>query len=329
MQLRKLILLIIAQMLFASTVSLVFAQQKPQGHLPKMRAVKIYLYRSAAENRPEIPGRLVPVRREIFDYKLLEGSLKALLEGTTEKELSRNLRSFIHSLELYSARIRNQTAEINFVYDQSDIDEKKLWTYDPMRSHFIEAVERTARQFPNVKRVSICVEGYADFINPNRQKRAKCPFETFSPSPPRRAAVNELREVDIYLDNRYAPVTEWGARLPEPVKRLVNARSFLTEALKALVAGETETERKHGYGPVAYGAQFVSVHLKDKKALARFTMPAGAKFPNENTRRVFYYAVEETLSQFYNEVAKVEVCLDGVRNFYEPNGTLPEKCEQE
>ena len=75
---------------------------------------------------------------------------------------------------------------------------------------------------------------------------------------------------------------------------------------------------------MSYGARFVSAQIKKQKALVNFTMPPGAKFPDRNAPLEFYFAVQDTILQFWNEIEEVEICLDGNRNFYsESNEVMP------
>jgi hypothetical protein len=102
----------------------------------------------------------------------------------------------------------------------------------------------------------------------------------------------------------------------------------LNETLKAFDAGATDAERRQGWSSAAYGARFVSARLKNKKAFVRFTMPAGAKFPDRFAPHEFNFAVSDTVLQFWNEIDEIEVCLDGIIDFY---AEYPERipCEQE
>src|SRR5688500_1898567 len=52
----------------------------------KTRVIKIYLYRQADENRPLIDGKLVPVKRRIFDYEPLYGAMQSLRAGEIESD---------------------------------------------------------------------------------------------------------------------------------------------------------------------------------------------------------------------------------------------------
>ena len=72
----------------------------------------------------------------------------------------------------------------------------------------------------------------------------------------------------------------------------------------------------------------MAARIKNKKAFVRFKMPPGAKFPDRFAPLGFYFAVTETVLQFWNEIDEVEVCLDGVSDFY-ADSPEPRPCELE
>lgn len=151
----------------------------------KTRDVTIYVYGEFDADKGV--RKIVPVYREIVDYRPLDQALKLLFKGTTEDERNRGLSDINLDLKFYSARIRNRTAQINLKLDakyEENLEES--WEGGGFRyDKFAEAVERTARQFDGVERVSICINGignYADF----GAKRVKCSFPMFSPDKPAR-----------------------------------------------------------------------------------------------------------------------------------------------
>jgi hypothetical protein len=327
-KMKKLILTIAAVLtIAAASFAPVTAQKRTQKEiLPKTRDVTIYVYRKPSEKSGEFSGALVPVRRRIIDYEPLDAALKLLLRGANQDEQKRNLTNFIFGLEFYSARVRNKTAQINFKFDNPEIALESWEGGGFDHENFVKAVSQTAGQFPGVERVSICVDGMKNYIN--YDQTGKCPFPMFPPAPPRVVPPGEMRDVEIYLNHEKAPVLPMGARVALPVKRRVKAADFLNETLKAFDAGATEAERKQGWSAATYGARFVSARLKNKKAFVRFTMPAGAKFPDRFAPHGFRFAVTDTVLQFWNEIDEIEVCLDGIIDFY---AEYPERipCEQE
>lgn len=327
---RKSILkIVIAFSIIAASLASVSAQKKsPQEKLPKTRDVTIYVYQRPAETSGEFFGALVPVRRTIIDYRPLDAALKLLLRGANQNEQKRNLTNFIFGLEFHSARVRNKTAQINFKFDNPEIALESWEGGGFDHENFVKAVNRTAKQFPGIERVSICVDGMKNYTNFDRSNSGKCAFPMFPPAPPRVVPPDEFWDAEIYLNHSSAPVLPMGARSSLPVKRRVKAADFLNETLKAFDAGATDAERRRGWSSATYGARFVSARLKNKKAFVRFTMPAGAKFPDRFSPLEFNFAVTDTVLQFWNEIDEIEVCLDGIIDFY---AEYPERipCEQE
>ncbi|HEX8246902.1 MAG TPA: GerMN domain-containing protein [Pyrinomonadaceae bacterium] len=325
---RKLILTIAAVLTIVAASFASVAAQKKSGmeKLPKTREITIYVYQKPAETSGEFHGKIVPVRRKIIDYKPLDAALKLLLRGANKDEQNRNLTNFIFGLNFYSVRVRNKTAQINFKFDNPEIALESWEGGGFDHENFVKAVSRTASQFPGVERVSICVDGMKNYANYDRT--SKCPFPMFPPAPPRAVPPGEVWDVEIYLNHRDAPVLPMGVRDALPVKRRVKAADFLNKTLKAFDAGATDAERKQGWNSATYGARFVSARIKNKKAFVNFTMPAGAKFPGRFEPLEFKFAVEDTVLQFWNEIDEIEICLNGISDFY---ADYPERipCEQE
>lgn len=159
-------------------------QKKSEAKLPKTRDIVIYVYDNSLEStneNEEYPRqrRIVPLRRTILNDKPLSRALKMLLKGTTEDELyDRHLSSVATDLKFFSARIKNRTAEINLKFEDEEIVNES-WEGSGFRNEdFVKAVELTAKQFPGIERVSICVNGvenYADFGS----EPIKCSFGMF------------------------------------------------------------------------------------------------------------------------------------------------------
>lgn len=140
----------------------------------KTREVIIYVYQRPPESDK---GKIVPVKRKIVDYEPLSQALKLLLKGANEAEGKRNLESFIFELDFVSARIKNGTAQIHFKFQNPSIALESWEGGGFDRENFNLAVERTARQFPEVKRVSFCISGKKGYTND--EPEGKCPFKMF------------------------------------------------------------------------------------------------------------------------------------------------------
>jgi hypothetical protein len=142
----------------------VFGQSSPRrSRAPKKREVWIYVLRSDDGN----PSGLVAVKRKVRAGYVLQDTFKALAIGATENEEDTGLTSFI-AFEFVSVKLNGRTARIDF-----KSGEEFGWG-EPMRTFFAEAVEKTARQFPEIKRVRICVDGIEDYWRIDAVKHKKC-----------------------------------------------------------------------------------------------------------------------------------------------------------
>ena len=126
--------------------------------------------------------KIVPVQREIVDYRPLDQAFKLFLEGPTEDEENRGLSRLVFDLKFYSARIRNKTAEINLRLEREEYIQESWEGAGFMPEQFVEAVELTAKQFPGVERVSICINGIENYLDFGATKNKKCPFPMFAPA---------------------------------------------------------------------------------------------------------------------------------------------------
>lgn len=155
----------------------------PQKAAPvKTRGVTIYVYGEFDADKGR--HKIVPVYREIVDYRPLDQALKLLTEGTTEDERNRGLSDLVLDLKFHSARVRQKTAQINLKLNAKyEENLEEAWEgggfhYD----QFVEAVELTARQFPGIEKVSICINGIENYTDFGRTKKIKCSFPLFPPA---------------------------------------------------------------------------------------------------------------------------------------------------
>lgn len=148
----------------------------------RMLDVAIYLELLSQEANGESTKILVPVPRRIANYRPFEATLKLLLAGTTEGEITRSLSPVVTDLKFYSARVRNRTAQINLEFENETIVEESWEGSGFDNEKFVKAVELTARQFPGIERVSICVNGIENYTNFDHAKWIKCSFPMFPPA---------------------------------------------------------------------------------------------------------------------------------------------------
>jgi hypothetical protein len=104
---------------------------------------------------------LVPVPRMVSATTPARGAIEALIAGPTDEEKARGLRSpYAEDLLIKSLEIDKGTARISLA---SKCLECARWPGDLAPWRFGEAVERTLKQFPPVKRVVICLDGMENF----------------------------------------------------------------------------------------------------------------------------------------------------------------------
>ena len=149
---------------------------------PGKRLVWVYLYPSdelGLEGRP-ISQRaaranalaLVPVQREVNVVSPARGAVEALIAGPTADEKTRGLLApYTEGLSITNLKIMNGMARIGFASSCGDCPR---WPDDLAVWRFTEAINRTLKQFPNVRRVVICLDGFEDFGELNRAPTRRC-----------------------------------------------------------------------------------------------------------------------------------------------------------
>ncbi|HJQ69460.1 MAG TPA: GerMN domain-containing protein [Blastocatellia bacterium] len=148
---------------------------------PDKRQVRVYFFteedleskkpsrsrRAASENLLA----LVPVFRMVSVTTPARGAIEALIAGPTDEEKSRGLRSpYAEGLSIKALEIDGGTARISLASKCADCPR---WPGDLAPWRFREAVERTLKQFPTVKRVVICLDGVENFDDNSGEVR-KC-----------------------------------------------------------------------------------------------------------------------------------------------------------
>lgn len=149
------------------------AAQKKRDSKQDRREVKIYLVKEVSENGdydPQNPANLFPVKRRVDAARPLSGALRALMKGETRAEEKRGLSSGTFGIRFVSVSVENGTARARFTVPENVSFSGENWTL-----YFVEAVERTALQFPLVKKVSVCLDGELDFgLEDDSVPRRKC-----------------------------------------------------------------------------------------------------------------------------------------------------------
>jgi hypothetical protein len=135
----------------------------------KLREVKIYLVKATEEYDPKNPANLFPVKRQVNAASPLRGALEALMRGETESEEKRGLYAATFGIQFVSVRVKNGTALARFTMPETA---SFAGTNSPI--YFIESVEKTALQFPQVKKVVVCLDGIIDFWREDEVPPKKC-----------------------------------------------------------------------------------------------------------------------------------------------------------
>ena len=117
----------------------------------KTRDVKIYLW-EANSNQPDIA--LSAVVRQVDRRAPLRPTLEALFAGATKDEEGKGLSSSTFGMKFVGVTLQNGFALVKFSQPPKQTN---YGSQGPMI--FAQAIEKTARQFPTVRKVQICAVG--------------------------------------------------------------------------------------------------------------------------------------------------------------------------
>lgn len=122
----------------------------------KLRMVRIYLPVEPPTAGPE----LKPLPRRVEAKSPLRPAIEALIAGPTAAQKNRGyVRVAYGDLRLVSVKLERGVARIDFTREiRSDYNPGDLETL-----RFQGAVVKTAKQFPSVKKVIVCVNGLNEF----------------------------------------------------------------------------------------------------------------------------------------------------------------------
>jgi len=137
----------------------------------KTTDVDIYLFQTgpATNSTEQNPYGLVAVKRSVEARSPLRGALSALTGKVSEKEESQNLFSPVWGIRFVSVRLEKGTAYAYFT-----MPEAARFSGDGAPFIFKAAVEKTARQFPTVKKVVVCLDGILDFGSESEEPARRC-----------------------------------------------------------------------------------------------------------------------------------------------------------
>lgn len=117
----------------------------------KQREVTIYFWDA---NSKQSDLGLEPVKRMVLATAPLRPALEALFAGPTKEEEAKGLSSSTFGMKFEGVALTNGVALVKFSQPSGATNYGSLGP-----AIFAEAIEKTARQFPTVKKVEICAVG--------------------------------------------------------------------------------------------------------------------------------------------------------------------------
>jgi sporulation and spore germination protein len=140
---------------------------------PAKKEVRIYLGSSKeADCGNDNLFCIEPVSRMVDSRSPALGAIKALISGPTAEEKSKGLYApYTEYLAIKKLVITKGTAHVSLRTTRRGW---QRWPGDMAPGRFTAAIEKTLKQFPNVRRVTICLDGYADFGSERGGPRKRC-----------------------------------------------------------------------------------------------------------------------------------------------------------
>ena len=142
------------------------AQSRPRR---ATRRVSVFMWSAATENGDK--HNLAPVERMVYWLTPARGALEALIAGPTADERAKGIRApHTESLSIKNLQISNGAALVSLISDCPTCDR---FSGPEEALRFKEAIELTLKQFPSVRRVKICLDGYEDLHETENRKRCR------------------------------------------------------------------------------------------------------------------------------------------------------------
>jgi Sporulation and spore germination len=161
--------MIIVLTFLALPVSLDFIDVAAQ---QKTMPAKIYFRKSGSSNDPKNPYNLDVATRQVPAHAPLRSALEALTAEPTAAEEAEGFMSSTFGIKLVSVRVRNGIAYTRFTMPPG-----AAFPGDGAPFLFIDAVEKTAKQFSTVKKVFVCLDGMLNFGDESGEPTKPCPRE--------------------------------------------------------------------------------------------------------------------------------------------------------
>lgn len=120
---------------------------------PKLRDVQVFFWR-ANDEEPNKNFVLKPVLRSVEANAPLRPTLEALFNGTFDDEGKNGFSSSTFGMKFEGVILKNGVATVKFSQPPNETNYGTLGSFI-----FLEAIEKTAKQFPSVKKVEVCAIG--------------------------------------------------------------------------------------------------------------------------------------------------------------------------
>lgn len=157
MKMKKRIL--IAVVLLLAALGSGYAPTDASARAQRRKEVRVYFW-TERDSTANNPLGVSAVRRTVDGREPARAALQALLRGPNAAEKKQGYHSLsVEGFNVGLLSIRNGTARVNFVASRR----WPGWPGDMSPGRFREAVTRTLKQFPTVRRVVISVNGDAKF----------------------------------------------------------------------------------------------------------------------------------------------------------------------
>ena len=118
-----------------------------------LKYVKIHLWR-VNDDEPNKNFVLGTVERQVESAAPLRPTLEELFRGTTEDENQKGFSSATFGMKFEGVVLKNGVATVKFSQPPNETNYGSLGPFI-----FLEAIEKTAKQFPSVKKVEVCAIG--------------------------------------------------------------------------------------------------------------------------------------------------------------------------
>lgn len=146
----------LAFLIYAPAIEVSARRAEQQGQ----KQVRVYFWRNE-DSSDENPHGVAAVTRTVGAASPARAALEALINGPTDAEVNQGYRGYgprgFVIIKLLT--IKNGTARVNFVSSPT----WEGWPGELIAPRFKEAVTRTLKQFPNIRRAVVSLDGDKNF----------------------------------------------------------------------------------------------------------------------------------------------------------------------